>query len=68
MFLFRMQPTIMVLCGVMLIFIGIAFGTSVFLGNPTLFDWVFDTLGVTYVVKGLFDSWRGEKADPKKEE
>ena len=40
--------------GLVLIGIGFMWGSSVYLGNPTAFDWFFDGLGTFWVCKGLF--------------
>ena len=41
--------------GAILISIGLAFGGSVFLGNPGPLDWVFDSLGMFWIGKGLWE-------------
>ena len=41
--------------GAVLIGIGFLWGSSVFLGNPTAFDWFFDGLGTFWVCKGLLN-------------
>jgi len=40
--------------GALLIGIGFLFGGSVFLGNPTILDWVFDGLGTFWAAKGIY--------------
>ena len=40
--------------GAVLIAIGLAFGGSVFLGNPGALDWVFDVLGVFWLCRGVY--------------
>jgi hypothetical protein len=40
--------------GAALISIGFLFGSSVFTGDPTLLDWLFDGLGTFWVAKGLY--------------
>jgi hypothetical protein len=40
--------------GAVLIGIGFLFGGSVFLGNPTFLDWIFDGLGTFWVAKGVY--------------
>jgi len=40
--------------GAVLIGIGFLFGGSVFLGNPTVLDWVFDGLGTFWFAKGVY--------------
>lgn len=42
-----------IITGVVLIGIGFAFGGSVFLGNFSLWNLLFDGLGVFFIVKGL---------------
>ena len=41
--------------GLVLIGIGFMWGSSVYLGNPTAFDWFFDGLGTFWVCKGLYN-------------
>jgi len=40
--------------GAVLIGIGFFFGGSIFMGNPTLLDWVFDGLGTFWIAKGIY--------------
>jgi hypothetical protein len=40
--------------GGVLISIGFFFGGSVFMGNPTMLDWIFDGLGIFWVTKGIY--------------
>lgn len=40
--------------GAVLIGIGFLFGGSVFMGNPTTIDWIFDGLGTFWVAKGIY--------------
>jgi len=40
--------------GSVLICIGFLFGSSIFMGNATKFDWVFDGLGVFWIAKGIY--------------
>ena len=40
--------------GSVLIGIGFLFGGSVFMGNPTLLDWIFDGLGIFWIAKGIY--------------
>ena len=40
--------------GAVLIAIGLAYGGSVFTGNPGPFDYVFDLLGTFWIVKGIW--------------
>ena len=42
-----------VLGGIALVCVGFLWGSSVFLGNPTPLDWVFDGLGTFWVVRGI---------------
>ena len=39
--------------GAALIAIGLSFGGSIFTGNPSLFDWAFDLLGIFWVGRGV---------------
>jgi hypothetical protein len=43
-----------IIAGVVLIGIGLAFGGSVFTGDPGLLDYFFDGLGVFWIGKGLY--------------
>ena len=38
----------------MLIGVGFAFGGSIFTGNPSFLDWIFDGLGIFWISKGLY--------------
>jgi hypothetical protein len=40
--------------GATLIGIGFLFGGSIFMGDPTLLDWVFDGLGTFWIAKGIY--------------
>lgn len=40
--------------GGVLIGIGFMFGGSVFTGNPTFLDWIFDGLGIFWLAKGVY--------------
>jgi len=44
-----------ILGGAILIGIGLTMGGSVFTGNPTLFDWLFDGLGVFWIGRGVLE-------------
>ena len=41
--------------GAILIGIGLTFGGSVFVGNPSALDWAFDGLGSLWILKGLYE-------------
>jgi hypothetical protein len=43
-----------IVAGSVLIAIGLAFGGSVFTGDATALDWLFDILGSFWVLKGLY--------------
>jgi hypothetical protein len=43
-----------IIAGVVLIGIGLAFGGSIFTGNPGLLDYFFDGLGLFWIGKGIF--------------
>lgn len=43
-----------IIAGVVLIGIGLAFGGSVFTGNPGLLDYFFDGLGIFWIGKGIY--------------
>ena len=43
-----------IICGVALLAIGFFSGGSVFTGNPELYDWFFDILGVGLILYGLY--------------
>jgi len=40
--------------GATLIGIGLLFGGSIFTGDPSLLDWIFDGLGIFWVAKGVY--------------
>lgn len=40
--------------GCVLIGIGFLFGGSVFMGDPTILDWIFDGLGIFWISKGIY--------------
>lgn len=40
--------------GAVLIGVGFAFGGSIFTGNPSFLDWIFDGLGIFWISKGLY--------------
>ena len=40
--------------GAVLIGIGFLFGGSVFMGDPTMLDWIFDGLGIFWITKGVY--------------
>ncbi|HEX5136185.1 MAG TPA: hypothetical protein VFY93_04375 [Planctomycetota bacterium] len=40
--------------GATLIGIGLLFGGSIFTGNPSALDWMFDGLGVFWIAKGVY--------------
>lgn len=42
-----------ILGGMVLIGIGLTMGGSVFTGDPTLLDWLFDGLGVFWIGRGV---------------
>lgn len=42
-----------IIAGVILIGIGLSFGGSIFTGNPSLIDWIFDLLGIFWVGRGV---------------
>ena len=42
-----------ILGGVALICVGFLWGSSVFLGNPSALDWIFDGLGTFWVIRGI---------------
>jgi hypothetical protein len=48
-----------IIAGVVLIGIGLAFGGSVFTGNPGVLDYFFDGLGVFWIGKGIYSLVRG---------
>ena len=43
-----------IIAGVVLIGIGFLFGGSIFLGNPTTLDYLFDGLGLFWIGKGIY--------------
>jgi hypothetical protein len=48
-----------IIAGIVIIAIGFSYGGSVFLGNPGLFDYFFDGLGVFWIGRGIFKLVRG---------
>lgn len=40
--------------GATLIGIGLLFGGSIFTGNPSALDWIFDGLGIFWIAKGVY--------------
>ncbi|MCK6459535.1 MAG: hypothetical protein L6Q95_06530 [Planctomycetes bacterium] len=42
------------IAGATLIGIGFLFGGSIFQGNPTILDWIFDGLGIFWISKGIY--------------
>jgi hypothetical protein len=40
--------------GAVLIGIGFLFGSSIFIGNATTLDWIFDGLGIFWIAKGIY--------------
>jgi hypothetical protein len=51
-----------IIAGVVLIGIGLAGGGSVFTGEWTLFNIIFDGLGVLFIVRGLFKVVKSKQA------
>ena len=49
--------------GAVLIGIGFLFGGSVFLGDPTILDWIFDGLGTFWIAKGIYFLATANSAD-----
>ena len=47
-----------ILSGVVLIGIGLFFGGSIFMGDPTWLDYVFDGLGLFWICKGFYKMFR----------
>jgi hypothetical protein len=50
-----------ILAGVVLIAIGLAFGGSVFLGDFSLFNLIFDGLGTFFIIKGLIGIYKSRR-------
>ncbi len=42
-----------ILSGIGIILIGLIFGGSVFLGNADALDWIFDVLGIVFIIVGI---------------
>ncbi len=40
--------------GATLIGVGLLFGGSIFAGEPTILDWIFDGLGIFWISKGIY--------------
>lgn len=53
-----------ILWGLLIIGIGLAFGRSVFLGEFSVLNVVFDGLGTFWLGKGLWSLLRGQKKSP----
>jgi len=51
---FQTQGLRDIVAGSVLIAIGLVFGGSVFTGDPTALDWLFDILGSFWILKGLY--------------
>ncbi len=45
--------------GALIIGIGLMNGGSIFTGNPGMFDYVFDVLGIVLVVSGIYQMVTG---------
>ncbi len=50
----RQEGTKDLISGLVLIGIGMMFGGSVFTGDPTIIDWLFDGLGAFWIAKGIY--------------
>ncbi len=51
-----------IIAGVVLIAIGLFFGGSVFLGDFSLFNLIFDGLGTFFIIKGLIAVYKSKQA------
>lgn len=49
-----------IISGIIVIVIGVMNGGSVFTGNPTGIDYLFDFLGLGLIAYGIFQKTRGE--------
>ena len=47
-----------ILAGVVLIAIGFVFGGSIFLGDYSVTSWIFDGLGIVFIVMGLIKLYK----------
>lgn len=43
-----------IVSGVVLIGVGLLMGGSIFTGNPSLFDLIFDLLGLFFIGRGIY--------------
>ncbi|NIM49276.1 MAG: hypothetical protein GTN78_19855 [Gemmatimonadales bacterium] len=51
-----------IIAGVVLIAIGLAFGGSVFLGDFSVINFIFDGLGTFFIIKGLVGIYKSKQA------
>lgn len=53
-----------IIAGVVLIAIGLVFGGSIFLGDFSLLNIIFDGLGIFFIVRGIMRIMRARQAAP----
>ena len=49
--------------GVLIIAIGLFNGGSIFTGNPSMFDYIFDILGIILILSGVYQMFTGGGKD-----
>lgn len=50
-----------ILAGLVLIAIGLVFGGSIFLGDFSITSWIFDGLGIVFIVMGLVKLYKSRQ-------
>jgi hypothetical protein len=50
-----------IIAGVVLIAIGFVFGGSIFLGDYSITSWIFDGLGILFIVMGLVKMYKSRQ-------
>jgi hypothetical protein len=50
-----------ILAGLVLIAIGLIFGGSIFLGDFSITSWIFDGLGIFFIVMGLVKMYKSRQ-------
>lgn len=50
-----------IIAGVVLISIGFIFGGSIFLGDFSITSWIFDGLGIVFIVMGLVKMYKSRQ-------
>jgi hypothetical protein len=50
-----------IIAGLVLIAIGLVFGGSIFLGDYSITSWIFDGLGIVFIVMGLIKLYKNRQ-------